>query len=99
MSYYIEYGPAIPPRYIKKPRTARLQILTATWLLVFFFLVRAFFPSGAAYLRETLLPDAPTVTQEALEDLMSDLRNGEPLEDAFAAFCTYIIDRDEMLPH
>ena len=99
MSYYIEYGPAIPTQYIKKPRTIRLQAMTATWFLLFSFLVRAFFPEGTEYLRQVLLPDAPTVTQVALEDLMVDLRNGEPLDDAFTAFCVYIIDHDQMLPH
>lgn len=99
MSYRIEYGPAIPPQYIKKRRSPlRLQIMTAACLLVFSLLVRQFFPAGIQELRHILLPGAPTVTQEALDTLMDDLRDGEPLSDAFTAFCVYIIDHDEKIP-
>ncbi len=99
MSYRIEYGPAIPERYIKKKNPVRLQAMTAACLLLFALLVRQFYPAGVQQLRRILLPAAPTVTQQALDALMGDLRDGEPLGDAFTAFCTYIIDHDELFPH
>ena len=99
MSYHIEYGPAVPPQYAPMPKPPRLRIMTATFLLLFAFLVRQFFPSGAEKLRLLLLPGTPTVTQQALDFLMGDLRDGEPLGQAFTAFCTYIIDNDQTLPH
>ena len=99
MSYRIEYGPAIPQQYIRKRSPIRLQTMTAACLLLFSLLVRQFFPTGVQELRRVLLPDVPTVTQQALDALMGNLRNGEPLGDAFTAFCAYIIDHDETLPH
>ena len=99
MAYRIEYGSAVPPQYVKKTKTLRLQIMTAVCLLTFSILVRQYFPTGTQKLRQLLLPGKLTVTQEALDGLMGDLRNGEPLTDAFTAFCEYIIDHDETIIH
>jgi len=99
MPYRIEYGSAIPPQYIKKTNPLRLQIMTAACLVTFSLLVRQFFPAGTEKLREILLPGTPTVTQDALDILMGDLRNGEPITDAFTAFCVYIVDHDQSIPH
>lgn len=99
MSYRIEYGPAIPPQYVKKPKLLRLRVTTAVFLLLFALLVRQFFPAGTEKLRQFLLPGTSSVTQEALDSLMGDLRNGESFGDAFTAFCTYIIDHDKAISH
>ena len=99
MAYRIEYGSAVPTQYIKKPKPQRLQILTAVCLLVFSLFVRQHFPAGMQKLRQLLLPGTLTVTQEALDGLMGDLRNGENFTSAFTAFCEYIIDHDETIPH
>lgn len=99
MAYRIEYGPATPDQYVIHRKPFRLQIMTATCFLVFSLLVQQFFPAGTQKLRQFLLPGTPTVTQEALDAMMGDLRNGEPLGDAFTSFCIYIIDHDETVPH
>ena len=97
MSYRIEYGPAVPPQYIKKKAFFRLQVMTALFFLLFSLAVRQFFPTGIEKLRSLLLPGTPGVTQMALNGFMGDLRNGESLGDSFTAFCVYIIDHDETL--
>ena len=97
MSYRIEYGPPIPPQYLKKSSSKRLQLMTAAFLLLFTLFIRQFFPSGIQELRQLLLPETHTVTQMALDAFMVDLRNGEPLGDAVTAFCTYIINHDETI--
>lgn len=99
MSYRIEYGPPIPPQYVKKRNFLRLRTLTALFLLLFSLLIHQLFPAGLQELQNLLLPGIPTVTQQALDVMMGDLRNGIPLGNAFTAFCTYIIDHDETLPH
>ena len=99
MSYRIEYGPAIPTQYARRSNATRIQALTASFLLLFSLLVRQFFPAGTEKLREILLPQTHTVTQDALEIMMTYLRDGETLPDAFSAFCVYIIDHDETLSH
>lgn len=98
MSYRIEYGPAVPARYVRKRQPFRLQLMTALFLLLFSFAVQRFFPAGTLKLRSLLLPQTPSVTQEALSAFMEDLRCGTALDDSFTAFCAYIIDHDERLP-
>ena len=97
MSYRIEYGPPIPSRYIRKSNPKRLQLMTAAFLLLFTLLVRQLFPSGTQELRHLLLSETHTITQQALDAFMVDLRNGEPFGDAVTTFCTYIIDHDETI--
>lgn len=95
MAYRVEYGPAIPTKYQKKPVSHRIRSMTAAFLLGFVFLVSQFFPAGTAVLRHYILPAAPTVTEAALRDLMSDIREGVSLNDAFTAFCVQIISHDK----
>ena len=97
MTYRIEYGPPIPVQYQKKKNPQRLRVMTAAWLLVFALLVKAFFPAGSQALRQLLLPGIPSVTQQALDKLVTDIRDGDPLNDAFMAFCQHIIDHDETI--
>lgn len=97
MSYRIEYGPAIPNRYITKNSFLRLQSMTAICLLLFSLIVRHFFPAGTEMLRHILLPGELSVTQEAVETFMCDIRNGEDFTDSLTAFCEYIVIHDETL--
>lgn len=99
MSYHIEYGPVNLPKHAENHKPLRLRIITAVFLLSFALMVRQFFPASADRLRRILLPCTPTVTQQALDYMMNDLRSGEPLGQAFTTFCTYIIDNDEALPN
>ena len=99
MPYRIEYGSAIPARYIKKKKPFRLQVMTAVCLLLFSLAVRYFFPAGIETMRSVLLPAAHSITQEALDAFMCDLRSGEPLSDSFTAFCVHIIEHDKTISH
>jgi len=99
MPYRIEYGSAVPARYIKKKKPFRLQVMTAVCLLLFSLAVRQFFPAGVETIQNVLLPAEHSITQEALDAFMHDLRCGEPLSDSFTAFCVYIIQHDKTLPH
>ena len=97
MSYRIEYGSAIPSRYVTKNSCLRLQSMTAVCLLLFSLTVRHFFPEGTEKLRQLLLPGELSVTQEAIETFMCDIRNGEDFTDSLTAFCEYIVIHDETL--
>ena len=98
MSYRIEYGSAIPKQYIRKTNPLRLQAMTAVCLLLFSLVVSQFFPAGTEALRRILLQEKPSVTQEAVDAFMGDIRSGESLGDSLTAFCVYIIDHDETIP-
>lgn len=100
MAYHVAYGPPIPERYQKKRyNPLRLQVMTAVCLLVFVLLVKAWFPVGTQKLQQLLLPGAPSVTQQALDELVTNIRSGDPLNAAFTAFCQHIIDHDEAISH
>ena len=96
LSYRIEYGPAITPQYQTKPkRRARHRVLTALWLLIFVLLVKQCFPSGVQTLRQLLLPASHSITQQALDQLVMEVRDGESFGQAFTAFCQQIIAHDQ----
>ena len=97
MSYRIEYGSAIPDRYVIRNNFLRLRSMTAICLLLFSLTVRHFFPEGTEKLRQLLLPGELSVTQEAVETFMGDIRNGEDFTDSLTAFCEYIVIHDETL--
>lgn len=97
MAYRIEYGPAVPPKYQRKPALLRIQTMTAAFFLIFVLIISQFFPTGTAVLRQYIQPSEPTVTQAAFSGLLADIRNGIALQDAFTAFCVQIISYDDVL--
>ena len=97
MAYRIEYGPPIPEKYLNKENPLRLQVMTALCLLIFTLLVKAWFPAGTQTLQQLLLPGVPSVTQQALDALMSNIHSGESLGDACTTFCQQIIDHDQTI--
>ena len=97
MAYRITYGPPVPQQYQEKESPLRLQVLTAVCMLFFVLLVKTWFPTGTETLRQLLLPEPSSVTQQALDMLVTDLRDGDKLGDAFTAFCQHIIDHDEAI--
>ena len=94
LPYRITYAYQSPPPQQKRNSFSRLRTMTASYLLFFSLLVRLFFPAGCAQLRTVLLPDPENVTQAALGGFMSDLRNGERLDDALYTFCEHIVSHD-----
>lgn len=48
-------------------------------------------PDGRLWIRDLLLPGDEEVTAVALENMVSDLRSGEPVGEAVEAFCKEII--------
>lgn len=92
MGYRVVYGPM--PKMAKKQerKPLRLQMLTATFLLLFAWTVRQAWPEGREVLRQYLLPGEPTVTEEAFRNMLEDLRQGEPVLDAVSAFCAEIVE-------
>ena len=91
MGYRIEYGS--PKRHSdKNVRSGRVIWLTGAFLLIFTCLTMQFWPQGRELLEETLLPGDPTVTKQAFSELTQQLRQGEAVGDAVAAFCREVID-------
>lgn len=51
-------------------------------------------PRGRLWVREVILPGDAEVTAAALEGMVSDLREGEPMGEALETFCREIIHGD-----
>lgn len=92
MAYRIVYGPMPPVSREKNYKFLRIQMLTALFLLLFVLLVRQAWPEGTAVLRSMLLPGEPTVTEAAFSEMVIDIQSGEPVREAFTAFCRQIVD-------
>ena len=48
-------------------------------------------PQGRLWLRDLILPGDEEVTAAALEEMVSDLRDGQPIGEVVEAFCREII--------
>lgn len=97
MAYRIVYGQPAPKPVERRSSPKHIQAMTAVCLLTFFMLVKIWFPAGTQKLRQYLLPGNPTVTQQALDELVTSVRHGDALRDAFTVFCQEIISHDEAL--
>lgn len=94
MSYRIEYGTAIPPKFCRKKTKTHIRKLTAMGILMFALIVNTFWPEGRTLLQNFMLPGNPSVTERAFSDMISELTHGIPMEEAMVAFCQKIIDHE-----
>ena len=92
MSYRIIYGEE--PKKLKSNgiRLGRIAAYTALCFALFAVLTVTFWPEGKSVLQEALLPGDASVTAQALENMMENLRSGEALGDAVVVFCQEIMD-------
>lgn len=95
MGYRVEYRPIGKQRRREK-QVCRLPALTASFLLLFVLLVFSFWPKGAEILKEIVIPGEPRVTVAAMEAFSVQLREGEAVSDAFAAFCQTILAGEQL---
>ena len=91
MSYRINYRSFGEEK--KGPRKTHSWLASA--LLVIFLLFGAITvkQKGLSWVTNYLLPGDPAVTAAALENMAEDLKNGESLQDAVAAFCRQIMEQ------
>lgn len=92
MAYRIKY--ASFGEEIKQSKDLYLRKSIAAGLLVLVLLIGAMTIKlgGLRWVTEYLLPGDPAVTAAALEGMVIDLREGENLYDAVAAFCREIME-------
>lgn len=92
MGYRIVYGPMPPAVKAKKSGSLRLRILTAVFALLLVLAVRLVWPQGTQTLHRFLMPGEPTVTETAFGSMIGNIRDGEPLPEAFTAFCRQVLE-------
>ena len=91
LGYRIEYDGGIGKYEVRKYSPYKRPALLAAAVCLFFLLTFCFWPEGADYIREALIPGENAVTATAFENLTQRLRQGENLQDAVTAFCSDVI--------
>lgn len=95
MGYRIVYG-AEPYRYGSDASGwKRILGMAVGCFLIFLVLTMQFWPEGRGVLEKMLLPGDPMVTKQAFSVMAEQLKAGEAIGDAVAAFCQEVIDGAE----
>lgn len=92
MGYRIVYGPQPEPESRKAGGTVRLRTMIAAAFLIFSLVVRLTWNEGSEIMRQILLPGDLSVTEQAFSEMITDLREGESVADAFTVFCRAVLD-------
>ena len=90
MAYRISYDGV--GKYRLKNKNKRKGIYSAVFVLLLVFVAISIKVSGLTWVQEVLLPGDSAVTAAALEDMVTDLRNGDSLYEAIKAFCQEIVE-------
>lgn len=92
MGYKITYGSGLKKQPVHSKKNSKLLIL------IVFALALVLRLSGLGErFGEFLLPGDPQVTADALQAMVQQLQEGEPLGDVFTAFCGEIIENAQIL--
>lgn len=89
MAYIVQYSPEDSKRY---PQCKKKQNVRLSKFLLFVFILTAAIFIRLYGLPEFLIPGDPVVTKNAVASMVTDLKSGEPLNNAVTAFCTAILD-------
>lgn len=96
MSYRIVYGPMPKRKPLGQGSMLRVQLMAVGFALLFVFLVRMFWPDGLQALQSVLIPGEAGITEAAFGEMVSNLREGQPMGEAVTAFCRQVIDGAEV---
>lgn len=89
MGYTIRYG----PHRLKKRKRPALTL--AVLALLAALAIHVVWPESIAKTWELLFPTI-SQSQDAFQEMVAQIRGGEPLGDAVTAFCQEVIDRAEL---
>lgn len=92
MGYRIEYGQTVKYETADKPKNNR-NILFVTIAIVAALILFGFCTDAV---RSFVLPGDPQITEQALNTFAQQVREGEHIGDAAAAFCREIISGAEI---
>lgn len=95
MGYKIRYDAFMPKAGASKhcqhkKRIVKFIIIGA---LLFAFFVPAY---RNGFLKELLIPGNSAVTEQALENLVLNMKDGATIQDAIVAFCEEVIENEKM---
>lgn len=96
MSYRVDYHSEKEENH----RQGRGRIMTGALLcfLLFLIFVQLFWPEGQQALRAMILPGASENVWSAADDMVRQIREGEPLRDTVDAFCRDVLQDAGLIP-
>ena len=87
MAYKIDYGMYAPVIHSTKKAKNRKRGRTKRWLLVTFLIALLI----GFFITDVWIPGDAPVTKEAMSNFISDIKGGEQVVEAFAAFCQTVL--------
>ena len=95
MGYKIRYDAFMPKAGIYKynQRKKRIVKFIITGIFVFGLLVPAY---RNGFLKELLIPGNSAVTQQAIENMVVNIKEGTTIQDAIVAFCEEVIENEKL---
>lgn len=88
MSYRIDYKTVVRE---KKPKKRHHPILLLSFCLLAVLLLNAVLKDQRALLLKVIFPGDVEVTMASLDNMLTQLKAGAPLQDAFLCFCQQVI--------
>ncbi len=86
MGYKVLY-PQVGKRKYRKFRKPPPKVLITSSIVIFMVLILTFWHGGLSW----LLPGDPVVTENALQEMIDSLQNGETLGQAVVTFCREVV--------
>lgn len=95
MGYKIRYDAFMPKAgtYKCNQRKKRIIKWIITGILVLGLLVPAY---RKGFLKELLIPGDSVVTQQAIENMVANIKDGATIQDAIVAFCEEVIENEKL---
>lgn len=98
MAYRIDYHPNASKHSVSHFRW-RMPLLTCLFFMLFLAVVKTAWPAGNQLLRQLLLmPTNAAESEDALQTLLSSLKDGQPFYDSLTAFCQQVIANAQLTP-
>ena len=91
MAYRIVYEETKVKPQRRDKASLPVPLLSLLFFLVFLMLIGQFWPEGASWIRNALIPGDPDKTMQALQVLSRELHSGVPIGAAVEDFCKDII--------
>lgn len=88
MSYRIDYKTVVRE---KKPKKRHHPILLLSFCLLAVLLLNTVLKDQRALLMKVIFPGDVEVTMASLDNMLTQLKAGAPLQDAFLCFCQQVI--------
>ncbi len=87
MAYKVEYGMDTPEIKTTKKVNGKWRVDKKKMIIL--ALIIAF--AGVCLFTDVLIPGDPVITKAAVSELISDVKSGGQVVDAFAAFCQTVL--------